>query len=492
MHLIIYFAGTGEEGSDFSDYYNYVDNQKVKALLVTGCHDKEVCNATINPNLKRFATRFTKSLFVVKDRKLHLSSVDFPELKVGIRICNNMPGADDIQNEISGITLCGYSRGAVTCFETARQLNKIIPNIPVDIIANQPTPGNLYTGPGTNAHSIADCRSIGNIRRVAIILGAYTGEYHWANKIGTVIHRTFYSQIIPQLSLQVSRSITVIQRNNHHEKSVRLEGTTHFHMYLSHFLHLDGYLEEEKASEQRNKIKTGYKKYQYPSFPKINNLQDFYGMAKKDIYHYLDKQHRAPDARAGMKWDAGKESLLDWWNKHEKDASRTSSPLTKLLVKRIQNTNGTSESLIELFIEADKWLIEKRDTASSRYDQVEALRNNICRHLIARDSQYNVILHQLHDYLLKTTHYLKKHWNHIRHSASFFKSDATRQLDTTFSAYDQGEITDQALIQALSTWLSEKTAVKSKRYNAVYEMREQLLQMKENQEKQYPLFGLHL
>lgn len=55
------------------------------------------------------------------------------------------------------------------------------PKVPVDIVANQPVPGNTYQGPLTNARSIADCSDLTNLRNVSVILGAYTGELAHVN-----------------------------------------------------------------------------------------------------------------------------------------------------------------------------------------------------------------------------------------------------------------------------------------------------------------------
>ena len=72
------------------------------------------------------------------------------------------------------------------------------------------------------------------------------------------------------------------------------------------------------------------------------------------------------------------ESLINWWKKHDKDTSRFSTQLTKDLVSSIQKIDANNvESLKKLFTECDNWLILKENSSTSRYYQVEALRNNI-------------------------------------------------------------------------------------------------------------------
>lgn len=175
MHLVVYFCGTGNPGDSFEPQaeYLYKNNNDVRTIFVNGCEQPEVCDSLFFPDLKAFAKRFTEKLFGKNNQLKKNSTKDLES--IGIRIDRSTLKDDDAGDQIESITLCGYSRGAVTCFEVARQLNQIVPNIPVDIVADQPVPGNLYQIPGTNAASVADCSDLKNLKNVSVILGSYTG-----------------------------------------------------------------------------------------------------------------------------------------------------------------------------------------------------------------------------------------------------------------------------------------------------------------------------
>lgn len=201
MHLVIYFCGTGNSGKDFASFEDYLTgNRGVWTIKVKGCDKPEVCGNGIFPDLKGFAQRFTRTLFSnnSKDKTVTLATTNSEVLygigieKAGLRIDLTLESIskkpDKMTNaieqslnkrtntNIESITLCGYSRGAVTCFEVARVLYEEVPHIPVNIVADQPVPGNLYSLPGSNVNSVIDCSDLNNLKNVSIILGAYTGE----------------------------------------------------------------------------------------------------------------------------------------------------------------------------------------------------------------------------------------------------------------------------------------------------------------------------
>jgi hypothetical protein len=167
MQLVIYFGGSSETDTEWMAFcrdYNYSENDAL--LIIAGSKHREVCNSFLFPDLKGFAKRFTKSVFRLnKNSELFINSTNQLKAKVGI-LGSNI----DRDTKLTSITLCGASRGGVTCFEVAKELNKLAPNLPVDIIADEPVPGNLYQIPGTNAANIADCRDLKNIRSVSVVL----------------------------------------------------------------------------------------------------------------------------------------------------------------------------------------------------------------------------------------------------------------------------------------------------------------------------------
>ena len=238
MHLIIYFAGSGEVDDEslsfYKDFASYITRETM-LLSIAGCKHPEVCNTLYFPDLKRYAKRFVQKMFLNTGNRFVLKNAE--EAKVGYFLSSSQelsPGT-----EITSVTLCGHSRGAVTCFEVAKQLNQLAPQLPVDIVADQPVPGNCYETPGTNAASIADCRDLTNVRNVSVILGSCTGGYEYNylpffNKIKNLYrslrHLAFFSQILPKLPIHAKRCVSVIPKSNHDEKD---SDDAHLHMQVA-------------------------------------------------------------------------------------------------------------------------------------------------------------------------------------------------------------------------------------------------------------------
>lgn len=564
MHLVVYFCGTGDPGNSFPNHYDYVNKEKVKTVFVKGCQDPNVCNSGLFPDLKAFSERFTKQLF---DQNQQIATTNPDVLaSIGINLDRTTLSESDKGEEIESITLCGYSRGAVTCFEVARQLNQLCPNIPVDIIADQPVPGNCYQGPGTNAASVADCSDLQNLNNVSVILGAYTGEsvtvdlyvklnmpteleqyktsyilvkdeLYYVNSKGqgklvefnpnfnredillkfykidpTVegkhslsrphyltphsdseafrkstdrIHRGFFSQIVPKLPQTAQRDLIVIPRESHHTKRVNgPQGDEHMHMKVAQYLNKRGVVDDEDVARKKDMAQQTYSQSEHmPAnpFPELSNLQSFFGLEKEEAYKYLDKLHPTRDLRDGMVL-AKDESLGDWWKK--KDTSYFSTQLTKDLVSTIENTSiDNKEQLKELFQQADAWLMIKENSSTSRYDQVECLRNNIYHLLIKNHKVDTKEIAEMNRLTLQDTGYFLKHWEEGSMAASWFKTDETRLLDKAFEQHanaNPSKDNDQMLLTAMDSWLTAKKDSQSSRYDLVIEMREHLSEVIKN------------
>jgi hypothetical protein len=579
MHLVFHFCGTGNPHLEFGDHYDYVNNQFIKTIFVNGCDTPEVCNSALFPDLKNYAKRLVEGLFNKNENKSQLKTTNKEILKAlgvnvspiyydeeGIshhRFASTLKSGNE-DNPIESITLCGYSRGAVTCFEVARALNKIVPHIPVDIVADQPVPGNCYQGPGTNANSIADCSDLTNIKNVTVILGAYTGakmttfdlhvklnlpdskelkkhyknsyisidpQLYYVNEEGIAtkvevpdegynirhnypphlektykldfswlelidknykpeviqedisqIHRGFFSQIIPKLPRTAKQEHILIPRESHHQNRPNAPtGQEHMHMQVAKFLNQKS---KELVSDEALEIKIEgarftYKKVDAPPtfFPQISQLQSFFGLKKEEAYRYLDKLHPYPNLRKGMLWQQGI-TLSDWWAKHDKKTLR-STQQTKDLVKRIKITpNDNPEALKALYVETEKWLIDKENSSTSRYYQVESLRDNIYHYLINKFGVEKASLDALNGNTLHENNYFLKHWQRGSAAASWFQTKETDSLDVAFkkhaitSLYTKED--DEHLISALDEWLKVKQNSRTHRYNLVIEMREHL------------------
>lgn len=560
MNLIIYFCGTGNPGDNFESQSNYLNqNDTLRTIFVRGCEHPAVCNSSLFPDLKGFAKRFTQKLFNADGQ---LKTTNELELNtVGVRYDRTILQDSDAGAKIDSITLCGYSRGAVTCFEVARQLNQIAPNIPVNIVADQPVPGNLYQTAGSNAASVADCSDLTNLKKVSIILGSYTGaktnvdlhvkkkmpeqldayktsyiligsELHYVDEHGiemTVepnwnfnrdnvfkhfkinpqvegqfslpsiyltthhaleaqrettdrVHRGFFSQIIPKLPRTARRDLILIPRESHHQDRVNApSGEEHMHMQMAKYLHQAGLVSDGDVADTTNAAQKTYSTIDsIPAnpFPSVNQVQSLFGLKKQEAYRYLDKLHPLVNLRKGMMFKPN-ETLIGWWKKHDKNTSIFSTQLTNDLVTMIEDTDrGNVEQLKELLYQADSWLVHKEFSATSRYDLVECLRNNIHYELIHTHNVPKDELSQLNRKCLQENNYYLKHWTAASNDASWFKTDQTRTLDLAFAEHARvspfSEDADRTLLAAMHTWIEAKKDSNSSRFDLVVAMSEQL------------------
>ena len=67
------------------------------------------------------------------------------------------------------VNLCGWSRGAVTCFKVANALNRLAPNLPVYIFAFDPVPGSNWS----SRHMWASIAPTPNVRKCVIIVARH-------------------------------------------------------------------------------------------------------------------------------------------------------------------------------------------------------------------------------------------------------------------------------------------------------------------------------
>ena len=495
MHLVIYFCGTGNDGRTFFNQNQYLNNPGVQTIFVEGCDKPNVCNSELFPDLKGFAKRFTKKVFKKGEGDQHSLVIDTAQniQSVGVNLvhCSSDLKQLDEDDPIESITLCGYSRGAVTCFEVTRQLKKIAPNIPVDIVADQPVPGNCYQGPGTNAASIADCNDLTNLRNVSIIIGAYTGAtYQDGERTVNPIHRGFFSQIVPKLPRTATRDLIVIPRESHHQNLMNApEGAEHMHMQVAKYLNKQdkNLLSDATVKSKIDNARAQYTEYddEPTLFPKQTKLQGIFGLSKEDAYLYADKLHPSVGLRNGYTLEEN-EPLIHWWKKHDKNTSRFSTKLTKNLVKSIQKTDANEvESLKNLFAECDKWLIIKENSCTSRYYQVEALRNNIYHKLIEQMKVEQSELAIINRQNLQGANYFQNHWNFISKAVSYYKTDETRKLDEAFAKHAKIEPEigksfvekDKELLAAVNVWLTNKKDSKSKRWDEVIKIKEHLMEV---------------
>jgi len=485
MHLVIYFCGTQDKGEGFLAQRNYLTQENIKQLFVAGCEHKSVCGTVLFPDLKAFAIRFTQQAFRVVDERLEVNPHNLST--VGVKPEHSSPVFDE--EAIESITLCGYSRGGVTCFEVAKELNKIAPHIPVNVVANQPVPGNSYQGPGTNAARVADLRHVHNIKNATIILGAYTGK-HYKNRdqegVGErkLLHRGFFSQIVPKLPRATQRDLIVLPRENHHQNLYNSpDGSEHMHLQIATYLNksnnslIDDYLVEVK----KQKAQEQYHLYEgTPAlFAQPEKLQRFFGLSKHEAYRYVDPLHPMAKLRSGYTLGE-EETLQDWWQKHDKKTSVRESSLTKDLVDAIKITDRADPQAVKnLFALADRWLLHKSNKSSSRYYQVEALRHNLefaLTHKLEVPASELVIINREN---MQQSHYFYQQWQKLCQDSPP-KTAASKALDFAFKKHAvamPSRENDQMLLSAVQRWLEAKSAGRSTRWDAVNRLAEQLSEL---------------
>lgn len=497
MHLVIYFFSSREghpnldnphfsfgERQDFKYLYR---NDNIATLAVEGSWHKDVCDDWIFPNLSDFAKRFVRKLFPHNDENTLTLDSTLIDGNNTVGLIEDFCSLTARNNPtITEITLCGYSRGAVTCFNVARELNKIAPLIPVNIVANQPVPGSLCVAPGTNADSIMDCSDVTNLKKVSIILGTSTTK--------DLTHRAFYNQIVPKLprNTEITREIIAIPRTNH-EVSPKTNlkfntpfGERHLHMQVAKYLHESNIVTQELVETKIKRAAASYtdgthlwssKTMETPHFPWFGNLQTFFGITSRQLDRYKDPLHPAPHLSEGYEWNSN-DSLMDWWNQHDQESSYFISAATNSLIECIRSITDTNEknvqTLIWLFKRVEEWLIEKEHTQSSRYWLVTALKNNIYHELTTTHGISPDQLKTISQELKHENRYFQKHWHALSTAASFWKTKATEKLDKDFKAHATNEINDEQLLAALNNWLVKKQGSHSKRWDIVLEMKEML------------------
>lgn len=258
---------------------------------------------------------------------------------------------------ISEITLCGYSRGAVTTFEVAKvlqeqQLRACSPLVPVNIVAQEPVPGNISQLPGTNAFSVGDCSWLKNVVHFTGIFATYTGEVE-GKQIDSMFHHLAFNQIIPEFSRDTQTSLITIPKKHHWSGEFHAE----VYIYLAILTHLMASTTRNNPHIQRTLAKLQAEKHglydgsHYRSglsFPSAAQLQPFYGLnlGLDILCQHADPDHRAPYVSAGFHWDlTASISLLEQWRAAEEQKLPRKA---KMLVSFGMTTSETLQLVNEI------------------------------------------------------------------------------------------------------------------------------------------------
>lgn len=169
--VIFFFAGTGDDGEYYSRQKEHESKfeQDVIRVYIRGCQEERVGNGFLFPDLE-IAANNVRGAFNGNQLNLDRLRENF-----GDGLCKIEGDAVDTNQtvDVDQIALEGFSRGAVTTYAVAKKLDDL--DIPLDIIANQPVPGETTLSQPlvTKYSDLSNCR---NVRSATTFLATYNLE----------------------------------------------------------------------------------------------------------------------------------------------------------------------------------------------------------------------------------------------------------------------------------------------------------------------------
>lgn len=205
MHQIVFFfCGNGDSGiksaPEIDEACHFKKN--VIRIYLKGPHHKKIGNGYIWPNIDLIATTI-KNAF-------NQQTLDLNRLlrTLGDGVCLQEVPAD-LPNPLSitRIALHGFSRGGMVVFAVAKALNDL--NIPMDLIANQPVPGDPIDGLGESYYTkYHDLRSCQNIHSATTFLACYTIE-------NGLLHNKYLKQMVAKFHPTTLVNNWIMPHQNH-------------------------------------------------------------------------------------------------------------------------------------------------------------------------------------------------------------------------------------------------------------------------------------
>lgn len=186
MKIVFFFSPTGTNGKDYekSSEEELSFSEDTVRIYLKGCQHPNIGNSLLTPDLDIAATHIRNAF---ENGTLNLDKL---KQNLGDGICAIYP--EDTVNTFKpeSIGLNGHSRGAVSTFAVAKKLDDL--DIPIDIIANQPVPGELNeTSRSTQKYK--DLSDLKNIRSAAVFLATHSNYNAWW-------HNLFFKQLVPQFA----------------------------------------------------------------------------------------------------------------------------------------------------------------------------------------------------------------------------------------------------------------------------------------------------
>ncbi|WP_131743503.1 hypothetical protein [Legionella gratiana] len=174
---------------------------EVIRVYFRGCYHKEIGNGVIFPEIENVASRIRNSFD--KDQIL-----DLEELRTtfGDGICRIEP-KDCKKITATAIGLTGFSRGGVTALAVAQKVNDL--NIPIDILPNQPVPGQAqeksFRSLYSKYHDLTKCK---NIRSATTLLATHNME-------NDILHNQFFSQMVAKFPKETKTKVLLMPHQDH-------------------------------------------------------------------------------------------------------------------------------------------------------------------------------------------------------------------------------------------------------------------------------------
>jgi len=208
--IVLCFPGTGDPGDDYAEDLEKENNfnDDVIRIYFRGCQHDDVGGGTLFPDLERVAEKLKKAFS--KNKSIDLDELE-KQFGVGETggICRIKGPLTERKPSIESICLQGFSRGAVTCFAAAKKLDDF--DIPIDIIANQPVPGQIFDSTPRSLYkkysNLTECK---NIRSATTFLASH----HLDNGM---VENLFFKQMVAEFSKKTQVNNWIMPHQSHME-----------------------------------------------------------------------------------------------------------------------------------------------------------------------------------------------------------------------------------------------------------------------------------
>jgi len=207
--VMFIFSGTGDSGENTAEFDEntlpYQDN--VIRVYIAGCQNsniggKNYLSGLIDPDLsvgaKKIAAAFntdgTLSMAVLRK-----------ELGSGLYSVKGITTQDELSIAVDTVCLTGYSRGAVTAFAVAKELNCF--GVDINIIANQPVPGSTSEQSflSKKYHDLTLCN---NVKSATTLLASHDLR-------NGILHNGYFSQMVAQFHPECVVQNLLLPHQNH-------------------------------------------------------------------------------------------------------------------------------------------------------------------------------------------------------------------------------------------------------------------------------------